>query len=460
MLLDSDGAPRDRIVGFETEYGLGYRGSAILSNTSAAEEVARWQWRISDKKEYQSTGERIYLDAGWHPELSTAEETSFLGAAHRVLAGHVKMAKRYKAGAEAARENEPDFMSKGNVELVANTADPFGNSWGSHENYLARRALEPEDYIAALAVHHVSRIVWSGTGTITETTDGFRFDLSEKAKNLWEISGMQTTRARPLVNLRDKPYANARLFRRIHNVAGESLMSPHANALRLATGSIVLRACELGVRFNDLMPDNPLQAIRQISVDPTLQRKVLLENGSYMSGLDLQQAIAERSIQAASAAQYMTAQEQEWARKWQNLLDDLKADPDTAMKRIDWIFKQRLIERELTAKKDSDEPPLMVAWSKAIDFHRLLPDEGTGMRLLRKGFFADSPSQQVLENDLPLPSTRARLRGELISYFDATDRYLGVQEWLAVNSEYARMLLKDPYATSDPRFDSFISKVA
>jgi len=460
MLVDSDGAPRDRIVGFETEYGLGYRGSEVLSNTAAAEEVARWQWRVSDRKEYQSTGERIYLDAGWHPELSTAEETSFLGAAHRVLAGHVKMARRYKAGAEAARENNPEFMSKGNIELVANTTDPRANSWGSHENYLAPRALKEPDYIAALVVHHLSRIVWSGTGTITETADGFRFDLSEKANHLWELSGMQTTRSRPLVNLRDKPYADKRLFRRIHNVAGESLMNPHANALRLATGSIVLRGCELGVSFDDLMPDNPLRAIRQISADPTLQRKVELKDGRHMSGLDLQQAIAERSIKAAVAAQYLTPQEMEWAENWQGLLGDLKGDPDTAKQRVDWIFKQRLVERELAAKKDSDEPPLMVAWSKAIDFHRLLPEEGAGMRLLRKGFFVDSPSQQVLENDLPLPATRARLRGELIGYFDATDRYLGVKDWFYVNSEYASMHLKDPYATSDPRFDSFISKVA
>jgi proteasome accessory factor A len=415
----------------------------------------------------QATGERIYVDIGHHPELSTAEEISFIGAAHRLLAGHVKMARLYEQSAEVLRERNPGLRLQ-KVNLIANTTDSSWNSWASHENILAPRSLEPERYIGALAVHRLSRIVWSGAGYIWVSRDGqhFEYCLSEKADQIWDVASTETTRCRPLVNLRDTPYADAERFRRIHGTAGESVVSPFANALRLASESIILRACELGADFSDLMPDNTNKAIRDISHDPSLQAKVRLKDGRLMSGLDLQREVAERSIQAAADADYLTAQEREWGNKWLSVLDDLATDPERCASRVDWVVKRNLVLRELRAKRDSGQSEAAVAWTKAVEYHRLLPDEGMGMKLLRKGFFEDSPSNAVLEGGLPMPETRARLRGEAVRrlgrllldedvYFNAT--------WEIIRSEDhpdSVYRLQDPYNTDPSGLNDFLDRIA
>jgi proteasome accessory factor A len=220
------------------------------------------------------------------------------------------------------------------------------------------------------------------------------------------------------------------------------------------------------VSFDDLIPDNSINAIREISHDASLKAKVRLEDGRLMSGLDLQREVAERSLQAAAEADYLTSQEREWGEKWLTLLDDLAADPERCTRRVDWVIKQSLIERELQAKRGSGENEAWVAWAKAVDYHRLLPKEGAGMKLLRKGFFEDSPDSEVLDGGLPLPENRARIRSEAVSYlgrllleenayFDAT--------WNFIKSERHPdriCKLEDPYSTQYPELYEFLDIVS
>lgn len=425
LLLNEEGSPKDRIVGFETEYGFSCDVSNPADDLTAERYVMHYA-HGGQANTYMASGERIYIDVGMHPEFSTAEETSFLGAAHRLLAGHLKMARMYRHGTEEASER----LSTGPVgpitlkgtNLIANTADSTGSSWGSHENTLARRELLSPDYIEALAVHNLSRIVWSGAGHVLPAHDNqrdFQFVLSEKAQHIWEIANDCTVAFRPLVNLRDTPYADAMRFRRIHNVTGESIFSPVGNALRLATGSIILRACELGVTFSDLMPENHVRAIRAISADASLRTTVELADGRRFSGLDLQREIAERSLSSALLNDNLTDQEIAWGQHWLELLEDLGNDPEICADRVDWVIKKKLIDRELEAKKDKNESRYAVAYSKSTDYHRLLPGEGAGMKLVRKGFFKDSPSHETLEQGMPLPMNRALLRGEAIRKLNA-----------------------------------------
>jgi Pup amidohydrolase len=462
-LINEDGSARDRIGGFETEYGFSCSTRHMSSDVGVAAMATAVEVGCFLDNQFQETGERIYLDQGMHPEFSTAEELSFAGAAERVLVGHVKMAGLYEAGAaKAKRKYEPTLK---HVNLIANTTDGVGgSSWASHENYLARRELKPDDYILPLAVHHLSRIVWSGSGFpyALRSGPGFRFFLSEKAEYIWDIANTSTTTARPLVNLRDVSYADDSEFRRIHIVSGESIFSPFANALRLASGSIVLRACELGVDFSDLMPENPVRAIREISHDPDLAAEVRLENGKKFRGLDLQRAIAERAITAATEADYITEQEVEWGKNWIQVCDDLDKDPDSCADRVDWVVKRKLIDRELEAKRGSAKSDADLAWAKSVDYHRLLPAEGMGMKLVRKGYFRGSPSEEVLEQGLPLPPTRASVRGEGLRRLNEIDRYETYAGWdyIGIGRKSMKIILNDPYDTDTERLDSYINSTA
>ncbi len=457
-LTDSDGAPIERIVGFETEYGWNcdVEGLGLMSRQEAVEDMITKKataWR----EQFKETGERIYNDCE-HPEYSTAEDISFLGATYRLLSGHVKMARLWREATVEVSElcENPKGPLYGmkivKPHLIANTCDFLGNSWGSHENLLTPRGLKPPDFINPLAVHHLSRIVWSGAGHVKPARDGvLRFCLSEKADHIWDVASLDTTQKRPLVNLRDEPLADPSLYRRIHIIAGESVMSPFVNALRLAAGSIVLRACELGVRFDDLMPDNPIRAIRDISEDPSLKATVVLENGERLRGLDIQREIAERAISSAVSHDYLTDQEKEWGEVWIKLCDDLADDPELCAKKLDWMVKRNLIDRELAAKKSSGESDAAVAAHKSMDYHRLLPYEGPGMKLLRKGFFDKSPEEGVLENGLPLSETRAKVRGEAIrvlSQIEDDDFYYGADWETLVMVGKEKFQLPDPYSAN------------
>ncbi len=472
LLVDTDGAPLDRIVGFETEYGFDIQkpnDNSPYGRTTAISALSGNTFLTSEQ--FQEDGDRAYVDTGNHPEVSTAEETSFIGAAHRLLRGHVKEAELYaeryanlfKKATLLPNDLEEVIgaFRNGDVYLVANTIDRYNNSWGSHENTLTRRELEPSDYTIPLAIHHLSRIVWSGAGHVLGTKEGPAFCLSEKAEHIWEVEGSGTTRSRPLVNTRDEPLADPKRFRRIHNVAGESVFSPFVNALRLASGSIILRACEYGVSFDDLLPQSPIEAVREISYDPTLRTKVQLEDMRFFSGVDLQKALAERAIQAAADQDYLTSQERYWAEEWIQLLDDLTVDPSGLDTKLDWVVKQRLVERAL-AKRDPGSDPFEAMQAASFRYHWLLPQEGVGMKLVRKGHFEGSPSAETLENDMPLPQTRALLRAKAIAVFRRANRTF-TADWMHLNLTDAingALILKDPYIIEDERVDKVLERIS
>ena len=242
-------------------------------------------------------------------------------------------------------------------------------------------------------------------------------------------------------------------------------MSAFAIAMRLATGSIVLRACELGVKFDDLKPSEPLGAIRSISRDPTLKKRVSIEDGRRLTGVELQTAIAERALSTTAAAMYLTEEEATWGVEWLTVLNDLARDPNSCADRLDWVVKQKLINRELDAHAAPGKSASEIAWAKSIDYHLLLPREGAGLKLVRKGFYKYSPTEQQLGGGVPLPQTRAKIRGELMRLLQSTrepGHYSGDWETVkAWNNHIGYTLrLTNPYAYADPRMEAFIEKVA
>lgn len=470
-LLNEDGSAQDRIVGFETEYAVnargieGYRHLEHLSSN-----VALVGYRGNHRDPYMANyynpedGDREYMDVGPHPEISTAEDVSFVAAAFRVARGHVKMARRYEDVLEKGNASYRKAFGKDIVERVdifANTCEPNStNSWGSHRNYLASRSLELSEYGPPLAVHHAARIVCLGVGLVLPGPNhgSFKYVLSEKAEHIYETIGPGTVRDRPLVNTRDEPLADAGLFRRIHDVSGETAMNPFVNALSLAQDDIILRAVELGVSFDDLMLDNPVQAMRSISHDPSLKTTVSLEDGRKFTGLDLEEEFAVRSIDNALARDYLTPQGYEWGMKWLKLISDLRGDPDTCLTRVDWVLKRELIERGLLAKRKSGQSDYHVASSIALNYHNIL-NEGVGMGMLRKGRFELSPTGDQLEHGLPLPPTRAKLRSETIATLEKLRESYGIN-WGTI--KLVRIMrtvrLGDPYALEDERLQNALDK--
>jgi len=460
LLVNADGSALDRISGFETEYAINCETTGKLCTPVAASEYVAFHGLPTSA--FDEQGARVYLD-GTHPEYSSPEEVSYLDSAYRGLLGHVAMASFYRDySAEVA-----DEMGITATHLFANTCDITGNSWSSHENILARRGLNPQDYIAALAAHNLSRIVWSGAGHVVPRSadDGFRFCLSERAEHIWDLANYQTTRFRPLVNLKDETLGNEALYRRIHGVSGETVFSPTVNALRQATTSIILRACELGIKFDDLLPEEPVQAIRDISHDPSLKQAVRVESGSEYTGIEMQLKLAERAVDAAVNANYITPQEKFYAEKWAGLCEDLRRDPESCVNRVDWILKKKTVEHALEAKQERGHKysAFEVARFVSIEYHRLLPKEGLGMQAIRKGFFEDSPSAEVLQEGLPLPPTRAFLRADTIRRLRKAHVPYMADWWfmrIGDQEEFHRVNMARPHDSESERMERALERVA
>lgn len=435
LLLSSDGTPLDRIHGVETEYGLVTQpgqAKGVMEAHLGGEE----SWR-----QFQH-GDRRYVDIGDHPEYSTPESINYLYTVAAVLHGHRAMSDQYH-----------DIGL-----LTANNSDTTGETWATHYNFLTRRAITAAEFIPALAAHNCSNIVWSGAGAVraASNSSGYSYTLSQRAPYIVDLAGVHTTVNRPLVNLRDEPLADKERFRRIHAITHDTNLVPNMIALGLASTSNVLRAVELGISFDHLVPTEPVKAMLLLSRDPTLRQKVELPNGRQYTGLELQLALAELSLGATQKADYITDQDSTWGEEWINLCDRLRnpRTHDSAVLETNWGLKLRRIERALAATTDLQSADYAKAQTIATLYSRLSPREGTGMQLVRSQILPNSPSTDVLDNGPGMPPTRAALRAKAIGVL-AEVATITSASWGGISYKHSgapqRLVFDDPYASYDPR---------
>lgn len=463
-----DGSRRECIGGFEQEYSAG------IKVAPGVEEWYRQPLLSTVTKSghfgFDDDGSRNYIDVGDHPERANAEDTDFMRIAYRVIEGHIKTVAIYRSGKEGEATHNP-AISK--IFLGTNTTDFGSDTWGYHLNTIALRTVPLINYAQGLIAHHASRIIWSANGApqlIPEDGEMKQvFCLSERAEHIWETISLDTTQSRPLMNTRDEPLANDGLYRRIHDVSCEPVFSPYVNALLVASESIISRATELGVDFGNLVPKNPIRAMRMVSHDPDMKTKIELVNGKKVTGPELQKLIAERAIKATLGADYLTTQEKEWAGRWIEIIDAVNKDSNDCIHQLDWVLKRHHLEREKPVAAMS-EAEFKKAQVKGYGYHQLLPSEGIGMRALRKGFFELSPDMEQLEKGLPLPNTRAAVRGKFVKAAKAAGGCLLGTDWDRVRVRFENgesggwtgertFLLNDPYKAQDDSVDAYVENV-
>jgi len=113
----------------------------------------------------------------------------------------------------------------------------------------------------------------------------------------------------------------------------------------VATTALVLDAIEAGAITAAPRLRRPLQAIRQISRDPTLTTAVALQGGRRLTALALQRWYLEACRRFVDR----TANAPEEARaildRWQDVLDRLESDRLSLVGRLDWVTKQFLLDQ-------------------------------------------------------------------------------------------------------------------
>ena len=402
-----------RVFGLETEYGFFCRVNG--SRLPSRENVLRYVFEQTvpgarNGNVFLENGGRLYLDSGFHPEYATpeADQVSDLvahdKAGERIVADLLLRARRLF--------REEDFTAS--VLAFKNNTDTVGNSYGCHENYLARRDVAFECLAAGLIPFLVTRQVFAGAGKVLQTIGGSQFCLSQRAQHICqEVSG-GTTSARAIINTRDETLADPHRYRRLHLILGDSNMSEVATYLKVGTTALVIDMIEDGCLNGDYALHGSVAALRTISRDPTLRASVTLKDGRVLTALEIQSEYLERAIRYAQSSGSSDPERRDILARWTRAIERLEHEPLLLDREVDWAIKLRWMTRLMDRSGVSWNDPRVALLD--LQYHDMRPDRSVYQHLASLGMVERITNDTAVERAMTTPpqTTRARLRGECI----------------------------------------------
>jgi len=452
-----------RIYGIETEYGLTCTvdGKRRLS----PDEVARYMFRGivawgRSSNVFLPNGSRLYLDVGNHPEYATAECDTLPDLLAQDRAGE----RIVQSLADEALVRLADEGIEASIYLFKNNLDSAGTSYGCHENYLVSRATDLDRLSSNLLPFLVTRQLICGAGHILKGADGeSRYILSQRAFVMWEGASSATTRSRPMINTRDEPHADADLYRRLHVIVGDSNVCETTTMVKVGSTDLVLRALEARRIAPHAALANPMGAIRAASRDLRGAAPLELDRGGSMTAREIQRAYYE--LAAAHLAENGPARplDLEVLDLWDRVLTGLETDDMSGVAtEIDWVVKQRLLERY--AERNETGLADYRVHQVGLNFHDIDPGRSVVERLRRRGGIPSVVTDDQIETARVVAprTTRAHMRGEFVREARTHGRDYTV-DWshLRLNDQDAHTVLcKDPFAAQDPRVDRLLASIA
>ena len=455
-----DTLPR-RVFGIETEYGIHAAASADGRAILDAETVGREIFRpliqsTRATSAFLTNGGRLYLDTGAHPEYATAECATLTDLLAQDRAG-AEILVQWAADASQVLCAKSGIAVQ--VHLFKNNLDSAGNSCGCHENYLLYRHSNYRAVVDALLSFLVSRQIIVGAGARLDIKGETRFCLSQRAFQIEETVSRATTEARPLVNTRDEPLADAQLYRRLHVIVGDSNVLETPTWFKVGAMNLLLAALEAGADFSDLELDSPVAALRDFTADLSGKAaRARLRDGRVLSSLELQTEFLQRLQEVFSGAQ-LDSDSLQVLSTWQHYLDCLaKQDWSSLVGVLDWPTKLALLEK-LRNRHEG-----ILGWGDVrlaridLAYHDLsaaglhLDQRGHGIRLT-------TPAQVTQARTQPPANTRAALRAHFLKV--AARKQLKTQvDWSHLRlpqADIPSVTLEDPFGEARGGIDTMLA---
>jgi Pup amidohydrolase len=432
-----------KVCGIETEYGVQHVGgdqnpvasSSMLVNAYVSD-LAQAGWDFEDEapgndargfaregamppeiethlvNAVLTNGARYYVDHA-HPEMSTPECVDALEAVLYDKAGELILRRSMAAASRVLPEGQ-------SIVVYKNNSDRKGNSYGTHENYLMDRAV-PFARIAHLVIpHFVTRQTFTGAGKVgseVQSSAGkpVTFQLSQRSEFFEEEIGLETTLKRPIVNTRDEPHADPQRYRRLHVIVGDANLAEVATFLKMGTTALVLALIEDdGFDGVDLSLANPVQAIRAVSYDTSLESPIELADGTMLTALDIQWELhslahkyaEERGLECLGSE----AAGRQVLDRWESVLHGLETDPMKLARQVDWVAKLQIVE----GYKDRHGLDWGDHRLAALDlqYHDLRPERSLFTRLDTERLTTDDEVARAVTE--PPRRTRAYFRGQCL----------------------------------------------
>lgn len=459
-----------RVAGLETEYGC------LTGDPSGSLETVRrvrdWlfaggRYGLLDRQQrdwdepagnggFLFNGGRAYLDMG-HLEICTAECRSLDDLIAHDAAGDQMIGEALRA-----------LRLEGRASFIRNNVDHYsGATFGCHENYLVRRTAPlTERNVLSLLAFLTLRVLFTGAGKVGgmpgvesrgggSPGPGVPFQISQRADFIQNdlFEWVQFNRA--IINTRDEPLADARRFRRLHLLHGDTSVLPDTLALKVGTTSLVLDLLEAD-RLPRVALLEAVRTFRELSAQPEGPWRVQLaeDEGAEVAAVE----VLDR-YRAAAAAEF-AGRDSETDRlldTWRIVLEALAADPERLVGTVDWITKHWLLRQFAAAEGLSWESPWLR--SQDLEFHHTDPGRSLALGLAA----ADSPWRPTPEavaaaRSEPPADTRAAVRSYLMRRLAAHDLPAFV-DWEIVDTEGVNpQLLLDPFDADRAGADRWLNR--
>jgi proteasome accessory factor PafA2 len=393
----------------------GFRVKELRQDTDEANYYAQDSEREMSFQEIKSdlvlgNGARFYNDHA-HPEYCTPECSALAEmVAHDRAGERILMA--------CAQHMSEAIGSQ--VRLYKNNTDFMGHSYGCHENYLLPRSLPWESLAQNVQAFLVTRQIFAGAGKFAiEDEDRFvshGFQIAQRSDFFSELQSVDTMQRRPIVNTRDEPHANPKIYRRFHVIIGDANMSPFATRLKVGTTALVLEALARDPKRVYPALAEPLESLRAISRDLSFKWETPLKERRMSNAVEVQRAYLKAVQELCDLSR------PEWAdvaRDWEEVLNDLETAPLNCRDRLDWVAKLCLIADFRAAQNIAEDDP----WLRSLDleYHRLDFGEGLYYGLEQSGAMRLAVPEAISSEAMhhPPKTTRASIRGKCVQKFGA-----------------------------------------
>jgi proteasome accessory factor A len=209
--------------------------------------------------------------------------------------------------------------------------------------------------------------------------------------------------------------------------------------------------------------EDPVKAIRDISRDPQLKKRVRLEDGRELTALEIQMIYWERA-QAYVAAMGSAADEttKELVDYWGYVLETLATNPSALSRELDWVIKRNLMESFVERKHCGWDDPRVALMD--LQYHDVKRNRGLYYLLERQNLVERLATEDDIQEAMSLPpqTTRAKVRGDFIKFAKDKNRSYTVDwTYLKLNGYWEETILcMDPFASSNKRVEELIAGVA
>jgi proteasome accessory factor A len=390
---------------------------------------------IPQAGEFLGNGGRFYIDRGGHPEYATPECRSL-----RDLVLHEKAGDSLaQTLVEAARKSLARDGRPGRLHLFKNNVDAFGNSYGSHENYLAAPCVQ--ERFPAILPFFVTRQIFAGAGKVTRQEP--HYQISQRADFIDRVFSDRTREVRGIINTRKREIPKHGQNFRLHLIFGDANLSEYALRLKLGTTALVLRLLEEGALEDFPALPQPVQAVKKISRRLDVPLRLEGRPGSY-TALDIQRLYLEKAQQFFSSRPPQPEEQETltlWAETLEGLADlrfswpagVLENPPAHLLRRLDWLLKLWLLNRAQEQHGFGWGDPR----TRLLDmkYHDLDAETGLFGRCQRLGILDRLVSDgEIYRARCEAPrDTRARLRGLIIGATRGKKLEVAIEDWEKIN---------------------------